>query len=74
MKNGINGYKFNVDDSQQLSEIMKQCCNLAKEKYQKLSEGAVRTAEDYNSNNIRKKLEIIISSIQKPTSAVETIH
>ena len=74
VKNGINGYKFNVDDSQQLSEIMKQCCNLAKEKYQKLSEGAVRTAEDYNSNNIRKKLEIIISSIQKPTSAVETIH
>lgn len=64
VKDGINGYKFEMDNSQQLSEVMKHCCNLKKEKYQKLSEGAVKTAEDYNSNNIRNKLEIIMNSIK----------
>lgn len=61
VKDGINGYKFRVNDSRQLADTMKKCCIYINEyDYQKLHDGAIETAEQYSNVNIRKKLEIIM--------------
>lgn len=64
VKDGANGYKFKVNDSQQLADIMKKCCvSVSEYEYQKLHNGAIETAEHYSNVNIRKKLETIVENI-----------
>lgn len=59
--NGVNGYKFTVGSSRELAAVMKSCCDsVDTDKYKKLSDEALKTAEGYYSDNIRKELEDIM--------------
>lgn len=60
VEDGVNGYRFDMDDAESLACIIERCCSLYKTKnYLSLCEGAVKTAVDYSVENIRRKLQII---------------
>lgn len=63
VKDGVNGFKFSVNDSEQLAEVMKGCCTVVdKQAYQKLCDGAVETARKYYNDNVIKQLKIIMDN------------
>lgn len=66
MQDGVNGYKFSVNNSQQLAEVIKQCCiSVDTCEYRRLHDGAIETAEAYSGDNVRRKLEVIMSCVAK---------
>ncbi len=60
IKNSINGYKFDKGNTQQLSDIMKKCNQITKDKYQSLSNESVKSVDPYLAINITKTLKTIL--------------
>lgn len=64
IKNGVNGYKFPVGDSQKLANIIKNCCLLVDENERRvLSNEAIKTSACYYTDNIRKELANLMYEI-----------
>lgn len=60
VKDGYNGYKFEVNNSVQLSECIEKYLMLDEKNREQMSRNAYNTAKDFFEDNIINKLELII--------------
>lgn len=54
--NGINGYLIEIGDSKTLADRIEEFNALSKEKKHHLSEGALKTAVDYHTDDVQREL------------------